>query len=181
MSSQDPADNDDQLNDAVVAYLESVEAGRPADRARYPELADFFADADRVERWASPLREMARVVKDSVSDPDDTHAYESAATPKPMASFGDYEIVAELGRGGMGVVYKAFDVKLKRFVAIKTLRAGVLVERENIDRFLAEARAVARMQHPNIVQVYDIGEHAGLPYISFEYLEGGTLAARLKG
>jgi tRNA A-37 threonylcarbamoyl transferase component Bud32 len=89
--------------------------------------------------------------------------------------FGDYELLEELGRGGMGVVYKARQVKLNRVVAFKAvLRADV----ENRQRFHVEARALARLQHPNIVQIYEIGEHQGQPFFALEFVEGGTLAER---
>jgi serine/threonine-protein kinase len=80
----------------------------------------------------------------------------------------------------MGVVYKARHLKFQRLVALKMILAGEHANREQTDRFLAEARAVARLQHPNIVQIHEIGERDGLPYFSLEYVEGGNLAARLK-
>lgn len=90
-----------------------------------------------------------------------------------------YEINAELGRGAMGVVYQARHMKFERTVALKMI-LGSFADTEHTQRFLAEARAVARLVHPNIVQIYDTGEHNGLPYFSMEYVEGGTLATRLK-
>ena len=115
-----------------------------------------------MKRWTTPLRETARLVKNSASDPSGTLAYESAATPKVMPSFGDHEIIAELGRGGMGVVYKALHIKLKRYVALKMMRAGAFAEREEIDRFLASWGGGA-LQHPNIVQIHEIDKYEGLP------------------
>jgi tRNA A-37 threonylcarbamoyl transferase component Bud32 len=181
MNERDLSERESRLNDAVVAYLESLKAGGPADRGRFPELADFFADADEVRRWTAPLRETARLVKIAMSDLGETIAYEPAPAPKLMASFGDYEVIEELGRGGMGVVYKARHVKFQRLVALKMILAGDHAGVEQTARFLAEARAVARLQHPNIVQIHEIGEHDGLPYFSLEYVDGGNLAARLKG
>lgn len=91
-----------------------------------------------------------------------------------------YEILAELGRGAMGVVYKAWQVGLKRFVALKMIRAGALADRDQKERFRREAEAVAALNHANIVQIYEIGEHGGSPYFSMEYVDGGSLAMRLK-
>lgn len=92
-----------------------------------------------------------------------------------------YEILGTLGRGGMGVVYRARQSALKRIVALKLIRAGATAGSEEIDRFRAEAEAAARLQHPNIVQVYEIGEHDGLPYFALEFIEGDNLARRLNG
>jgi eukaryotic-like serine/threonine-protein kinase len=91
-----------------------------------------------------------------------------------------YEILGELGRGGMGVVYKARHLKLRRLVALKMVPAGAGAGPRR-QRLLTEARAAARLQHPNIVQIYEVGEHAGQPFFALEYLEGGNLAARLAG
>jgi len=92
-----------------------------------------------------------------------------------------YEILGVLGRGGMGVVYKARQVGLKRLVALKMVLAGGHAGPEELARFRLEAEAVARLQHPNIAQVYDVGEVRGLPYFSLEYCSGGSLSQQLDG
>jgi WD40 repeat protein/tRNA A-37 threonylcarbamoyl transferase component Bud32 len=92
-----------------------------------------------------------------------------------------YEILGELGRGGMGVVYKVRRVRLNRIVALKTILAGDLAAPETVRRFLAEAEAVARLQHPNVVQIFHIDEWKGRAYFEMEYIGGGSLAARLDG
>jgi serine/threonine-protein kinase len=90
-----------------------------------------------------------------------------------------YEIVGELGRGGMGVVYKARQLGLNRWVALKMVLAGAHAGGQQLARFRIEAEAVARLQHPNIVQVYEIGESDGLPYISLEFVGGGCLTDKI--
>jgi serine/threonine protein kinase len=84
-----------------------------------------------------------------------------------------YQIEDELGRGGMGVVYRARQVKAGRSVALKMILSGCHAGKEELSRFLSEAEAVARLQHPNIVQVFEVGEHAGLPFFSMELVTGG--------
>ena len=89
---------------------------------------------------------------------------------------GKYQLHAEIGRGGMGAVYKAYDPTLDRFVAIKVLAPHLVWEKEFIERFLREARAAARLRHPSIVTIYDVGQEGNWYYFAMEYLEGQTLA-----
>jgi serine/threonine protein kinase len=93
----------------------------------------------------------------------------------------DYEILHLLGRGGMGTVYKARQKRLDRAVALKMIRADLGAGAEERERFRVEAEAAARLQHPNIVQVYEVGQQDGVPYIALEFVGGGTLADHLKG
>jgi serine/threonine-protein kinase len=86
-----------------------------------------------------------------------------------------YQIVAELGRGGMGVVYKARHEGLNRWTALKMMLGGAHAGAEQLTRFHTEAEAVALLQHPNIVQIYEVGEHDGLPYLALEFVDGGSL------
>jgi WD40 repeat protein len=92
-----------------------------------------------------------------------------------------YEILGELGRGGMGVVYQACQAELNRIVALKMILAGGHAGQAELARFRTEARAVARLQHPNIVQIHEVGEHQGLPFFSLEYCAGGSLEKKLSG
>lgn len=100
----------------------------------------------------------------------------SSQTPRRL---GKFELFEQLGVGGFGTVYKARDTELDRIVALKILRAGNLANKENVERFLREARSAAQLKHPNIVSVHDAGEHDGACYIVSELITGATLADRL--
>ena len=107
--------------------------------------------------------------------------------PEPLTEVTDaptipgYHIMSVLGSGGMGIVYKAVQRQLKRTVALKMIRGDLSVEPDQLVRFRLEAEAIARLRHPNVVQIYEVGQVGGLPYFSLEMLEGGTLAERLTG
>ena len=92
-----------------------------------------------------------------------------------------YEIEVVLGRGGMGVVYKARHLALKRTVALKMVLAGGHAGPRELARFRIEAEAVARLQHPNIVQIHEVGDAGGHPYLALEFVEGGNLAGKIDG
>jgi tetratricopeptide (TPR) repeat protein/tRNA A-37 threonylcarbamoyl transferase component Bud32 len=99
----------------------------------------------------------------------------AGAESRPPPIIPGYDVVEVLGHGGMGVVYKAWHQRLKRHVALKMLRAGAHASREANLRFRIEAEAVARLQHPNIVQIHEIGDHDGLPFFALEFVAGDTL------
>jgi hypothetical protein len=159
--------------------------------SRYPELAADSAAAELVarERWLRLRGEGQPTLnvptgplpvcpgEQGVSQADAT----AGQVPAPLRPvLPGYEIIAELGRGGMGVVYEARQVALGRVVALKMLRPDSHAGPEELARFANEARAAARLQHPNIVQVFEVGVADGLPYFSMEHCPGGTLACRLR-
>src|SRR5262249_2927176 len=101
--------------------------------------------------------------------------------PSPEEEVPGYEIVQELGRGGMGVVYKARQIKANRLVALKMILTGGHAGSADLTRFRTEAEAIARLQHANIVAIYEVGEHKGKPFFSLEFCAGGSLEKKLDG
>lgn len=135
----------------------------------HPDLADELRQLLAVGQIADICRSFEQ--KTMVGRPYPTPTIE--ALPRKL---GDYELVAELGRGGMGVVYKARDSKLDRFVALKMILRGSLASDIDVERFRSEATSAAGLAHPNIVPVYNVGEHNGQAYFCMKYVEGNTLA-----
>ena len=105
----------------------------------------------------------------------------SVMTNRAVAAIAGYEILGELGRGGMGVVYRARQIRLNRPCALKMILGGAHANEEAAIRFLAEAEAIARLQHPNVVQIHHVGVADGLPFFELEYVDGGSLDRRLNG
>jgi len=102
--------------------------------------------------------------------------------PRPQGErFGDYELLERLARGGMGVVHRARHTRLNRVVALKMLLSGDQAAEAELARFRTEAEAIARLQHPHIVQVFEIGEHDGKAFLALEFCAGGSLRDALAG
>jgi len=150
------------------------------------ELAATQGDAERPDSSPASVLRTPATLPASVPLADEAATLapseaDGSAVPAEAPSVPGYEIVAELGRGAMGVVYEARQTKLNRLVALKMVLHGSHASSADLVRFLAEAEAVAQLQHPHIVQIYEIGQHAGLPFFCLEHVEGGTLAQRLQG
>src|SRR5713226_3067442 len=105
-----------------------------------------------------------------------TTAHSEGDSASRASTFGDYELLKEIGRGGMGVVYKARQRSLNRIVAVKMILAGQFASKQVAQRFRGEAGAAAILQHPNIVAVHEVGVHGGHHFFSMDYVEGRNLA-----
>ncbi|HEV8544556.1 MAG TPA: protein kinase [Verrucomicrobiae bacterium] len=104
-------------------------------------------------------------------------AEESSLPPGAPRKLGDYEIVEVIARGGMGIVYKAWQPGLERFVAVKTISSGLLATPIDVERFQREAKLAAKLRHPNIVSIHEIGEQEGQHFFAMDYVPGESLAA----
>jgi tetratricopeptide (TPR) repeat protein len=178
MPRHNPSTVDRRFEEVVEQFLREREAGRTPDPQRYldsfPELAsslrNSFAGQKPFDRLGPDLGPEARA----------TPQPSRLALPAPGERVGGFELLEDVRRGGMGVVYRARQPKLDRIVALKMIRRGQADDAE-LARFRVEAEASARLQHPNIVQVFEVGEYDGTPFVALEYCAGGSLAERLRG
>jgi serine/threonine-protein kinase len=164
------AERERRRNEVLVACLE--------DSRLAAEVAAFLADRERLKRLAANPS-AATLVTRSPGGPG--QGAPAGPAPQGPTRFGDYELLEEVGRGGMGVVYKARQISLNRVVAVKLILAGRFATPADVQRFRTEAEAAASLDHPNIVPIYQVGEHDGQHYFSMKWLEGGSLADRLAG
>ncbi len=161
-----------RLAQVMDDYFESLEQGRPISRelllSSHPDLADVLGEyldsLDFLQDAAAGFR--ARM------EPDD-------AGPEQPREIGDFEIIGELGRGGMGVVYEARQISLNRRVALKMLPFAALLDAKQIKRFRNEAQAAAQLHHPNIVPVYYVGNERGVHFYAMQLIDGQPLDAAI--
>ena len=192
MSSEQCDSPQDQLEAVIARYLLAIEAGETVDRrellSEHPgvayELKQFFESHDRLRLAGTVTREEV-----TVSPEQATARQRIADTPTLAAGsqdsrggenveqhFGDYELIEEIARGGMGVVFRARQKSLNRIVALKMILAGQLAGPEDVKRFYVEAEAAANLDHPGIVPIYEVGECNGQHYFSMAYIKGKSLA-----
>jgi tetratricopeptide (TPR) repeat protein/tRNA A-37 threonylcarbamoyl transferase component Bud32 len=176
------------LDEALTEFRATGALDIAAWQDRYPDLAaemparlETLRDLDTVlEGWKAPPP--ATETPSSSSELTSSRGASPSAAAEPLPErFGRYRILARLGAGGMGIVYKAEDPKLQRMVALKIPRFQdePRDQTTGVQRFLREARAAAQVRHPHICPIHDVGEHQGLPYVVMAYVEGGSLAERL--
>ncbi len=185
--------NEQALAEVILTYLEAVDAGLAPDRRKlldeHPALAadleEFFAGRDAVERVAGPLRGfvgsgLASVVHAAAAHAGSDHLSLGLASPGPSAplgELGDFRLLREIGRGGMGTVYEAHQISLNRRVALKVLPLASALDPKHLARFKQEAQAAAQLHHTNIVPVFAVGAERGVHYYAMQLIEGQSLAA----
>jgi serine/threonine protein kinase len=193
VNSESNNSESEQLDELLYQLIEQLtEQSR---RGKTPDLEAFVREHPELESelrelWATAMiaEDLACLSREEFSSFTD----ETVVTPQVSASvdefkgtldfprrIGDFDLLEEIGRGGMGVVFKTKQISLNRIVALKMILRGELASAGDVARFRAEAEAAARLNHPHIVPVYEVGKHNGQPYFSMKYVEGTTLAKRL--
>lgn len=173
-----PSEHDQRLAHLLSALAERAQRGEPveleAECRAHPDLA-----VELRQLWGAVLvtDAVGAAARDGAADDSSDSAWDADMMP---ARVGDYELLEEIGRGGMGVVYLARQVNLNRELAVKMILRGALASRRDRERFLAEAQAAARLDHEGIVPVHQVGEDRGRMYFSMKYIKGPTLSDLLK-
>ena len=166
----------DRLDELFAEYLEAAETAELMDSrefvARCPELAEAVAAHEGLGRLVAPLRGLATTAD---YRPDDIE------TLPPGAVIGDYEVLEEIGRGGMGIVYKARNRKFNILAALKMISSGTRASEDQRTRFLAEVEHHGKLNHPNIVAVTGGGEYEGHLYFTMKLIERTDAAASVEG
>jgi hypothetical protein len=181
------AERETRLNELLIAYVEEVQQGRAPDRrqylARYPEFAaelqEFLTLRDQMSRLAAPLREAA-LANSPVRPERRLLRSEKAVAGTELGQIGEFQLLREIGRGGMGIVYEAFQTSLNRRVALKVLPFAAAFDPKQLQRFQNEAQAAAQLHHANIVPVYGVGHERGVHYYAMQLIDGQSLAALIE-
>ena len=169
-----PLLREQQLCDALQVLLEQVEQGRSVNweevGTQHPDLVDELRELVGAAQLAQALGRPPTGLSTE---------FPVKSASSVLSGFADYEQLTEIGRGGMGVVYQAHQRSLNREVALKMMVRGVFASPDDLRRFRTEAESAAKLTHPHIVSVYEVGEQAGLPYFSMQLIDGETLADRI--
>jgi eukaryotic-like serine/threonine-protein kinase len=180
------SERDGALQQVIAEFLQAEASGRPLERtqllALHSELAEdlqsFFTDHDQARAWAEPMCVAVAVTPSLERGAATIGPTEDGLTDPQLGTtvryFGDYQLLEEIARGGMGVVYKAKQVSLNRIVALKMILAGQFASDVEVQRFHTEAQAAANLDHPNIVPIYEVGEHEGRHYFSMKLIAQGS-------
>jgi serine/threonine-protein kinase len=163
-------DHEERLDEIIAGFLRAAEAGQPLSQSELlranpdlaEDLADFFQEYNHFDHVTEPLRSLVH-----------------GPQPELPEALENYEILAEIGRGGMGVIYKARQKRPSRLVALKMILTGQRASPTDRQRFRAESEAAACLEHPHIVPIYEVGEHVGQPFYSMKLIESGNLSQRL--
>ena len=182
----------ERIDDVIAAYLKAARSGTAPSAeellAGHPELADqlaeFLVDEKLFDDLAVPLRAMASTAGLGSAQPAEAAPGRAFDTSGPacdtkLDTFGDYRLLEEIARGGMGVVYRACQISLNRPVALKMILAGRLASADDVRRFQIEAEAAAQLDHPNIVSIYEVGQNDGRQYFSMKLVEAGDLTEHI--
>ncbi len=186
--------HEEQLAELILQYIDTVEAGKVIDRAQFltahpefrQELEQFFLSRDRVEQVTAPLRQAAALAADLKTDSFDSPAENGTTSPRgnipledrrPFGQLGDFRLLREIGRGGMGIVYEAEQLSLQRRVAVKVLPFAAAIDAKHVLRFKNEALAAGMLNHAHIVPVYSVGNERGVHFYSMQLVDGQSLAA----
>jgi len=186
-------DREDRLNAILLEYVEAIERGENPDRGdlleSFPEyaeeLAAFFVTRDQFDRIAAPLRTVPNFGTRESEAGGGTNLPSSSSDESTLAAagnigrIGDFRLLREVGRGGMGVVYEAEQLSLRRRVALKVLPFAAAVDPRRLQRFRNEAQAAAQLHHSNIVPVYAVGAEAGVHFYSMQFIDGQSLSQLL--
>ena len=186
--------HEDRLAELILQYIDAIEMGNPIDRTRFiqsnpefrNELEQFFASRDQVEGVAAALRKTAYSDWDNPFYPSpfgsaNPHKPGEAVPPSTandsLGQLGDFRLMREIGRGGMGIVYEAEQISLQRRIALKVLPFAAAIDAKHVQRFRNEALAAGMLNHAHIVPVYSVGNERGVHYYSMQLVDGQSLAS----
>src|SRR5437588_3474028 len=191
----DEAERESRLNEILLTYLEEVQCGKAPERrellSRHPEFAaelrEFLTLREQIGRLAAPLRASPLSGSGSAAPsgpPASGSSHDLAVENKPettppteLGQIGEFRLLREIGRGGMGVVYEAHQISLNRRVALKVLPFAAAFDPKQLRRFENEAEAAAQLHHTNIVPVFAVGHERGVHYYAMQLIDGQSLAA----